>query len=319
MTVHIQTVTGGVPVEAITLADGHEHVWINPAEGVSPEARIELNDFERIRQELVGFKQAGGMLLVDCQPGDAGRDTRQLRRLSEATGVLITATTGTHQRKYYPPDSWQWQADADEAARYFVSELTEGTREALDARRDPAEAMPIRAAIIKIGYEGVIEGQTRVLMDAAASAARQTGASILLHTEMGRNVEALIPFFEQRGVPANRLYMCHVDKRPDLGLHRELARAGVLLGYDTFGRPKYDPDHGVWQLIPTLVADGLAHSIAVCLDFAFPAQWRSFGGEPGLTFLPTKILPRLQQIGLDAATIHRLTARNVAERLAWTH
>jgi hypothetical protein len=48
--------------------------------------------------------------------------------------------------------------------------------------------------------------------------------------------------------------MCHVDKRPDVGLHRELARAGVLLGYDTFGRPKYNPDQGVWQLIPALVA-----------------------------------------------------------------
>lgn len=315
MSAVVQTVTGTVAVEAVQLADGHEHVWIKPAGGVSEDARIELNDYPRIRQELEAFKAAGGTLLVDCQPGGAGRDTRQLRRLSEETGVLITATTGAHQRKYYPPDSWQWRAGVDEAARYFISELTEGTRESLG---EESGAEPVRAAIIKIGYEGVIEGQTEVLMEAAAVASRQTGASILFHTEMGRNIEALIPFFEKHGVAPNRLYMCHVDKRPDVGLHRELARAGVLLGYDTFGRPKYDPDHNVWRLIPALAADGLAHGMAVCLDFAFPSMWRSFGGEPGLTFIQSDILPHLAQIGLDAATIKRLTAQNVANRLAWS-
>ncbi|MBL8131593.1 MAG: hypothetical protein JNL42_07020 [Anaerolineae bacterium] len=313
MSAHIQTVTGSVPVEAIQLADGHEHVWINPADGVSTEARIELNDYTRICQELVSFKTAGGTLLVDCQPGDAGRDSRQLRRLSAGTGVLITATTGAHQRKYYPPESWQWRADADEAARFFISELTEGTVESLDEGGEP-----VRAAVIKIGYEGVIEGQTRVLMEAAAVASQQTGASILFHTEAGRNIEALIPFFEKHGVPPTRLYMCHVDKRPDIGLHRELGRAGVLLGYDTFGRQKYDPDHNVWELIPALAADGLAGAMAVCLDFAFPSMWKSFGGGPGLTYLQEEVLPRLAQIGLDAAIMKRLIARNVAERLAWT-
>lgn len=317
MSGYVQTVTGNVPVTAIQLADGHEHVWIDPSEGGSAEAHIELNDYVRIRQELESFRQAGGTLLVDCQPGGAGRDTLQLRRLSEDTGVLITATTGTHQQKYYAPDSWQWQASVDEAARYFISELTEGTRESLDAQAENPVRQPVRAAIIKIGYEGMIEGQTCVLMEAAAAASQQTGASILFHTEQGRNIEALVPFFEQRGVPPHRLYMCHVDKRPDVGLHRELAQAGVLLGYDTFGRPKYDPEHGVWQLIPNLAADGLDHSMAVGLDFAFPSQWRSFGGEPGLTFLQAHVIPHLAQIGLDTEAIKRLTAQNVAERLVW--
>lgn len=319
MNAFVQTVTGNVPVEAIQLADGHAHIWIDPPDGVSADARIELNDFQRIRQELTSFKQAGGTLLVDCQPGGAGRDTRQLHRLSQETGVLITATTGAHQRKYYSEDSWQWWASVDEAARYFIRELTEGTQESLLQQTGQAVVEPVRAAVIKIGYEGVIEGQTQILMEAAAIASRQTGASILFHTEMGRNVEALLPFFDLHGISPDRLYMCHVDKRPDVGLHRELAQAGVLLGYDTFGRPKYDPDHNVWRLIPALVADGFAHSIAVCLDFAFPSQWHAYGGEPGLTFLQSHILPRLIEMEMDAATIKRLTAQNVAERLAWNH
>ncbi len=314
MSAQLQTVIGNIPIEAVQLADSHAHVWINPPAGIAEDARIELNDSVHIQEELTQFKSAGGTLLVDCQPGGAGRDTRKLRQLSEDSGVLITATTGVHQRKYYAADSWQWRASADEAAQYFIDELTYGTRESLDGH---GNIDPIRAAVIKIGYEGVIEGQTRIFMEAAAVASRQTGAAILFHTEQGRNAEALIPFFERHNIPMSRLYVCHIDKRPDIGLHRALAQAGVLLGYDTFGRPKYDPEHGVWQLIPAMAEAGLTHAIAVGQDFAFPWMWRSFGGAPGLTFLQTSIIPRLQAIGLDADAIKRMTAQNIAERLAW--
>lgn len=313
MTMFIQTVTGALPVESVRIADAHAHVWIDPPSGVTPEARIDLHDYKRIYQEVMQFANAGGTLLVDCQPGGAGRDTRMLRRLSNDTGVRITAVTGVHIRKYYPVASWQWRANVDEAAQYFIDELMYGTRESLDI-----SAEPIRAAVIKIGYEGVIEGQTQTLMEAAAVAAHQTGAAILFHTEQGRNAEALIPFYERHGIAPNRLYMCHVDKRPDIGLHRELAQAGVLLGYDTFGRPKYDPENGVWKLIPALAEAGLTHAIAVGQDFAFPSMWRSYEGEPGLTFLQSSIVPRLRAIGLNDDAIQQMTARNIAERLALT-
>lgn len=310
----VQTVTGPLAIDTVALADGHAHVWIDPAPAISGAARIELNDYDKVRAELEDFRTLGGQLLVDCQPGTAGRDSHILQRLARDTGVAITATTGTHQRIYYAPDSWIWSAGADEAATWFIDELTVGMHRPGEAAQ--AEDAP-RAAVIKIGYEGVIEGQTAVLMEAAAQAAAHTGAAILFHTERGRNVEALMPFFSARGVPPTRLYMCHVDKRVDIGLHRELAEAGVLLGYDTFARPKYNPDEGAWKLIAALVSAGLDQSVAICLDLAFPNTWRAYGGEPGLRFLPAVVLPRLAREGYSETTIRRLTARNVLERLAW--
>jgi phosphotriesterase-related protein len=218
---------------------------------------------------------------------------------------------------YYAPESWIWRATVDEAAQWFIDELTVGMHKPGEPPSAFGEQPPPRAAVIKIGYEGVIEDQTAVLMEAAAQASAQTGASILFHTEQGRNVEALTPFYAARGVPATRLYMCHVDKRVDVGLHRELAQAGVLLGYDTFARPKYNPDQGAWQLIAALVGAGLDGSMAVCLDLAFPRTWRAYGGEPGLRFLPQVVVPRLIREGYSEHTIRRLTARNVLERLVW--
>jgi predicted metal-dependent phosphotriesterase family hydrolase len=303
----IHTVTGLVPIEDIQLADGHGHVWIDPPEDVAPDARLVLNDRVAMEDELKDFRDAGGTLVVDCQPGGCGRDARMLARLAEATGVSITATTGFHRQKYYPPTSWLWTASEEEAAAYFVEELSAGTRETDGT---------VPATTIKVGYEGTLAGQSRVLIEAAAEAARQTGAPILCHTEEGRNVEALPLFFEDRGVAADRLYFCHVDKRPDIGLHRELARAGVLLGYDTLLRPQYRPDETTWPLIKEMVADGLGHQIAIGLDLARPHLLRRYGGQPGLLALPEQIMPRLQAEGISEPVIAQLTGKNVARRLA---
>lgn len=302
----IHTVTGLVAVDEIGLADAHGHAWIAPPEGVAPDVRIELNDFDRIEAELHDFEAAGGALLVDCQPGGCGRDTTMLAKLSFATDVYITATTGFHRQRYYAPDNWLWTASLDAAAAYFIAELTTGTRES---------GGTIPATMIKVGYEGVFDGQAGVLMEAAAEAARQTGALILFHTEQGKNVEALLPFFADRQVRADRLYLCHVDKRPDIGLHRDLAQAGVLLGYDTFVRPQYDPEQGVWPLVRAMVAEGLGEHIAIGLDMAMPSMLKNFGGKPGLTALREVIMARLRTEGIDRAEIARLTGQNIVRYL----
>jgi phosphotriesterase-related protein len=158
--------------------------------------------------------------------------------------------------------------------------------------------------------------QNRVLLEAAAEAARQSGAAVLFHTEQGQNVEALPLFFEDRGVAGRCLYFCHMDKRPDLGLHRELARAGILLGYDTFVRPKYKPERGVWPLLKEMVVQGLGRHIAIGLDMSSSLLWRHYGGQPGLVVLPDQLIPRMRAEGIDDATIDRLVGQNVAEYLA---
>jgi len=302
----VQTVTGLVAVEEIQLADGHGHVWIDPPDGLPPSLRLELKDDKAITAELKSFKNAGGSAIVDCQPGGCGRNANMLVRLAEETGVHLTATTGFHLEKYYPDDYWLWSAAETAAADYFVAELTGGL----------AEAASVLPTTLKVGYEGGLEGQSRVLMEAAAEAARQTGALLLFHTEQGKNVESLPLFFDRRGVTLERLYLCHMDKRPDYGLHRELAQAGVLLGYDTFYRPKYRPEQGVWPLLRHMVEAELADHIAIGLDFAQASMWRHFGGHPGLMALPDQIVPRLQAEGIDDSAIAKLAGQNVARYLA---
>jgi len=299
-----RTVSGSAAVEDAHLADAHGHVWIEPPQGAPSDAQ--LCDYEAIRAELGDFRQAGGTTIVDCQPGGCGRDARMLVRLAKATGLYITATTGFHRQRYYLATDWLWSASEEQARDYFVRELTSGMRETESS---------VPATTIKVGYEGLLEGQTLVLMAAAAEAARQTGALILCHTERGQNVEALPSFFGHRGVAANRLYLCHLDKRPDFGLHRELAQAGALLGYDTFVRPKYEPDQAAWPLLKKMVAEELAERIAIGLDLADASMWRHYDGQPGMLALPEQIVPRLRAEGIGEPIIAQLCGQNIARYL----
>lgn len=303
----LQTVTGWIPVEDVQLADAHTHVWIQPPPGVEDDAPT-LNDLDAILLELEDFREAGGTTLMDCQPGGCGRDGRMLVKLAEASGLHIIGVTGFHRQVYYPPKSWIWRVSETEAAEHFMAELKGGMIES--AGQAPATA-------IKIGYEGLFEGQARVLMEATAEAARQTGAGLLFHTEQGQNVEALLPFFNDRQVPPSRLYLCHVDKRPDLGLHRELAQAGVLLGYDTFLRRRYEPEQKLWPLLKAMIESRLTPQIALGLDMATSSMWARMGGEWGLLALPQLVLPRLRHEGADEDAIRAMSGQNLARWLAW--
>jgi phosphotriesterase-related protein len=314
----LHTLTGAIDSQTVTIADAHAHLWIDSASGVAPEARLELNDYPAIEAELRAWCAAARLLssdttfvplIVDCQPSGAGRNVARLNALARATGVHIAAATGAHQLKYYPPDAPIRTITAEAAAAFFVNELTQGMFDpnSLGYRQ--------RATFIKIGYEGSIDGQTAVLMEASAIAARETGAAVLFHTEAGKGIEHLLPFYAARGIGAQRLYMCHVDKRPDLALHREMAQAGVLLGYDTWLRPKYDPQRNTYPLLYGMIEAGYAGSVAVGLDCALPSMWAYRGGL-GISALIAQVIPRLRAEGYDEATIRLLTAQNVAQRLA---
>ena len=107
-----------------------------------------------------------------------------------------------------------------------------------------------------------------------------------------------------------------MDKRPDIGLHRELARLGVLLEYDTFYRPKYDPHTNVWPLIEQMVHAGLSDRIAIATDMAEAELYHFLGGGPGLASLPGELQDQLIEKNFPETARKQLLGGNIARRLA---
>jgi phosphotriesterase-related protein len=303
----VRTVLGPVAADDLGMTDAHTHVWIAPPPGTAADAP-RLTDQAAIAAELAEYRAAGGGGIVDCQPGGCGRDGRVLARLARQAGLHVVACTGYHRRRYYPDDAAVWRLTAEQATALFVDELTEALGETREA--------PIVAGFVKAACEATVADTPAALLAAVAEASRRTGAAVGVHTERGADAEAIVDFFDRRGVPPARLVLFHMDKRPDFALHRTLAAAGVLLEYDTFYRPQYDPDTNAWPLIERMVAHDLEHAVALGTDVADAAMWARLGRGPGLPGFAGAVRARLQA-RVPASAVGQLMGANIARRLAW--
>lgn len=329
----VATVTGWLEPAGAGFADAHNHLYIRPPLGAAVGVPA-LEDREAIAAELSDFRQAGGGAIVDCQPGGCGRDGRVLKELAESSGVQVVASTGFHLRRYYPEDYWLFRAPVEAACEHFVRELTEGLEESLEAPPQSgqsaplspapageragagAEPAPILAGVIKVACQETLEQTPLSLFEAAIQASLETGAAVLVHTERGADAERIADFVRGVGLAADRLILCHLDKRPDFGLHRDLAEEGILLEYDTFYRSRYQPEVNLWPLLARMASAGLDGSVAVAADMADASLWARLGQGPGLVGLFTQIIPRMESLGFGKDTIRKLAGENVLSRLA---
>ena len=180
-----------------------------------------------------------------------------------------------------------------------------------------AETDQVRAGFIKIACEETLEKSPMPLLEAAVMASQATGVAVEVHTEKGADADRIAHTLIDLGLSPTRLVLCHMDKRVDFALHRALAQEGIMLEYDTFFRPKYQPDH-VWPLIEHMVDAGFASQIAIATDMADKDMWSSMGQGIGLTGLISQIMPRLRVMGCDENTVHKLTGENIVCRLAYS-
>lgn len=303
----VTTVLGPRGLSGEGLVDAHAHIWIAPVAGGAPDAPV-LDDATSIRAELWRFAEAGGEALIDCQPPAAGRDARRLVELSAATGVAVVASTGFHLDRYYRPDDSPWRADPEQLTVRCLEELELGMT-------DGGSRTSARAGAIKAAHPGAEVPGWQPLFRAAATAAAQAGVLLVVHTERGAGVDELADVLLSTDLSSQDVMLCHVDKRPDLQLHRELAKAGFLLEYDTFLRPKYTPADAVWPLIDAMLADGREEAIACGLDLADASLWAFGGGSHGMTGLQSVVAAGLRERGADDEAMRRLLGANVRRRL----
>jgi phosphotriesterase-related protein len=303
------TVQGSLPYEQLGITDAHNHLWIDPVPGADPSSPV-LNQFDLILKELVEYRERGGGTLLDCQPAGCGRDGNKLFALSRASGVNLIACTGFHRKKYYSPNHWLWEADADDVADFLYCELEQGLFETLETQS------PVRAGFIKIALEAAWADCPQAALEGAACAALKSGALMEIHTEKGALAEKACVYFLDLGLLPQQLVFCHMDKRPEIRLQKELARLGVLLEYDTFYRPKYNPAANLWPLIEQMVAAECSNSIALATDMAEAESYHFIGGGAGLASLPSEIQKQLEENGIPEAARKQMLGGNIARRLA---
>jgi predicted metal-dependent phosphotriesterase family hydrolase len=222
----------------------------------------------------------------------------------------LIACTGFHRKKYYPLNYWLWEASAQKICDFLCSEFEQGL---FETSNTPS---PVRAGFIKIALESTWVECPHAALEGAASAALKSKALMEIHTEKGALAEKACIYFTDLGMLPNQLVLCHMDKRPDIGLHKELAHLGVLLEYDTFYRPKYNPTTNLWPLINQMVSAGLSDRIALATDMAETELYHHIGDGAGLASLPGEIQNQLTKKGIPKSARNQMLGGNIARRLA---
>jgi 5-phospho-D-xylono-1,4-lactonase len=269
----IQTVNGLKKIKKMGIVDAHVHLWAKNED--SSNKIPEVCNVKLVKQCIDNFISNGGSLLVDCSPYECGRNGNVLYELSKKTGVDIVCVTGFHLQKYYPKDSKIWNCSLEQAKTFFKKEIELGLFETRDSERT------IKAGIIKIAFAGSLENKYKTLTDAAIETSLETGVPILVHTERGFNVEWLADYIESVGLSPNKVVFCHVDKRNDIGIHRDLANRGFYLEYDTFLRHKYNPSKNVYVLMVNMLKERYQNRLMVGTDISENAMWEQVNSNIG--------------------------------------
>lgn len=309
----VRTVLGDLGPEDLGSTDVHEHLLMR-----SPLLRgEELDDPERSAAEAAELRRSGIDALVELTTIGLGRDPEGVAEIASRSGLNVVLATGVHREAHYPPDHWIHRASPEGLADLFVRDLTQGC-DGADYEEHERRPTAVRAGVIKVGagYWSISAFECKAF-EAAGEAHRLTGAPVVCHLELGTAALEVLEVLGGTGVGPERVTLAHADRNPDPGLHLELASTGAYLGYDGMARPKYRPDSALLDCLLEVASEGGEGRITLGGDVARRSSFRSYGGMPGLAYLPKRFVPRLRKAGGEDLTRTILT-ENPARFLAFT-
>ena len=312
----VRTVLGDIDPADLGATYAHEHLVIDGGRPVAIEPAFELNDLNRLTDELRRARSAGLDAAADMMPADCGRNPALLAELSRRSGVHVVAATGLHHEKFTGPAHWSLRATEDELVDLFVADIELGIDER-DYAGPIVRRTDIRAGVVKIaGSLGGPSVRDAPIFRSAAAAHRRTGVPIHAHCEAGTGALEQIRLLTDAGVPAKRISLSHVDKVVDREYHRTLFATGAAAVYDQ-GFRWGDRENGTLQLLVWAAEDGSLGQVMLGMDAARQSYLTTYGGSPGLTFLLGAFSDAMDARGLDSAIRHELFVDNPARMFAF--
>jgi 5-phospho-D-xylono-1,4-lactonase len=304
VTLKLRTILGDVEAEQIGFMLHHEHL-INkpPAERCDPDYWID--DVDKAIAEVRSYQQAGGTALAEMTGWGYGRNPAAVKRIATETGLHIVMTTGLIMESFFPPEARG--LSLNQLTDIFVREISEGI-----------DGMGICAGVIKCGTsQGKMTSAEETAIRAAARAQLVTGAAISTHTMGGTMALAQIDVLTSEGVDPARIIIGHIDRTSlQFGYFRLLASKGVYLGIDSIGKTKYYPDSLRVDVIRQLIMAGFVKQILLADDNGRQSYFTSYGGGPGLDYIPKVFVSLLRAGGVSEEDVRQMTVVNPRTALA---
>ena len=287
----------------------HEHLsigdprppWLPALESPEPSFTADL---DLMADEVNATAQDGVSCIVNGGTRDLGQNVERLRALAERVELHIVLAGGLWTQPRYPPEIAQ-QTEEEVAA---------------DFQRD-AEAERW-GAIGEIGSSMTMHPDERKVLRASCTVHLRTGLPLFTHTpHQGCSSCALeqLDIIEDMGVDPRLVCIGHLADivgDPQAELHRELARRGAFLGFDTVGHQITQGDAEKVRMIVSVIDAGYEDHVLLSADFAREAELKANGGA-GYSSVPTIFVPKLRYAGVPDETIRKILVDNPRRFLAF--
>ena len=268
---------------------------------------VQILDEDLVADELTRFKLAGGDAVVDMSNHGLGWDPEALVRLSRRTGLHMIMGCGYYLKESLPPDFADWPEE--KITEEIVTHLLDGV--------GPHRIKP--GLIGEIGTSWPIDPMEEKSLVAAAKAQQMTGAHLNIHPGQGEEASmACVRIAEKAGADITRCTMDHLDRAarsPETRL--EIAKTGIMLEYDLFGREGYYP--GRFIDFPTdyirindlldLISAGYLDQILISQDIWNKHQLAHYGGW-GYAHILNRVVPVMRKKGMSEEEIQTILVDN---------
>ncbi len=271
---------------------------------------ISMDEDEAV-EEVLHFKNAGGHSVVEMSNIGLARSPRALARISRRTGLNIIMGSGYYIDSALPAD--MDDRSEDQITEEIVRDIEEGVG-----------ATGICAGLIgEIGCTWPLSDNERKSLRASARAQKITGAALNIHP--GQHEDSAmqaVKIVEDAGADLTKTTIDHIDRAVRERDNRiALAKLGLYLEYDLFGREGYYPmehrkidlpnDHMRINEIMDLMSAGYAKQIVISQDIWNKTQRRKYGGW-GYAHIMDNTLPVMRAKGMSEDEIQTIMVENPA-------
>lgn len=273
-------------------------------------------DEDEAVEEIMHFKLAGGNSVVEMSNIGLGRAPKSLVRIARRTGLNIIMGSGYYIDCALP--DYMDDLSEDEIVEQIVRDIEEGVGNS-----------GICAGLIgEIGCTWPLSDNERKSLRASARAQKLTGAALNIHP--GQHEDSAmqaVRIVEEAGADLSKTTIDHIDRAVRERDNRiALARTGVYLEYDLFGREGYYPlehrkidlpnDHARINEIMDLMSLGYTKQLLISQDIWNKTQRRRYGGW-GFAHIMDNTLPVMRAKGMTEDDIRTIMVDNPARLFAF--
>ncbi len=285
---------------------------------------LSFDDEVMMLGEVQDFQKSGGKSILELSVPGIRTKVPTIKEIAKKTGAHIIISTGL-----YTGDSWPdkyLSMGEDEIYSYMMDEVKNGV-----------ESTGIKPGHLKIAVHS-LTGKEESALRAADKVANETGLSLTIHCDDGRQV---VEVLKSEGMDVSRAVIAHVAgafgirdmklliTHPELYNLRleyikELLDTGVNISLE-FSPGNVESEDQNRIVIPDwlrlagivkLLDQGYANQIVFGTDTCAKVMTRRYGGE-GYCRLTRFAIPKLRECGVSDYHIRTITEKNPARILAF--